>query len=75
MSAILTEDDVRDIMRDAIVKIAELRQERDAARKALRQIATLRPAGDVERCANARKLVEQMEGIAIGALPTWERVG
>lgn len=50
--------------------IQELRGQRDSARRALNQIATLRPAGDVDRCANARKLVEQMEAIALANLPT-----
>jgi len=36
--------------------------------EALRRIATLRPVGDVDTCKNPRKLVEQMERIAIEAL-------
>lgn len=36
--------------------------------EALRKIATLRPVGDVDTCKSPRKLVEQMERIAIAAL-------
>lgn len=37
-------------------------------REALKHIAYLRPAGDVERCVGAKKLVAQIERIAINAL-------
>lgn len=35
---------------------------------ALERISQLRPSGDVERCKEPRKLVEQMERIALQAL-------
>lgn len=37
-------------------------------RDALQRIVCLRPAGDVERCTGARRLVAQMESIALAAL-------
>ncbi len=42
----------------------------NAYRDALEQISRLRPAGDVETCKNPRKLVEQMETIALAAIAT-----
>ena len=42
--------------------------EEDRLREALKRIAYLRPAGDVERCVGAKKLVAQMERIALAAL-------
>jgi hypothetical protein len=41
-----------------------------AHREALERISRLRPAGDVETCKNPRKLVEQIETIALAALST-----
>jgi len=52
---------------DETPELDRLRAENAAMRLALEQITVLRPAGDINTATNIRKLVEQMERIAINA--------